>query len=317
MASASFCVDYLGEPYQCLTLPLAPDFEGEQVATLVRRRAERSTGRAVLYLHGFIDYFFQTHLADWYVERGFDFYALDLRKYGRSLRPNQTLSYCARIEDYFEELDAAIHQIRSVDGARSVLLNAHSTGGLISCLWAHQNPGKVDGLFLNSPFFDLNLPLPVRTLGMDALTLVAGYSPLRTVAHLSGLYAESLHHSRRGEWKFEERWKPLADFPVRAGWLKAIRVAQRRLQRGLDVQAPALVMSSTASVAPGRTWDDALTRADAVLDAHRIAALAHKVGRHVTVVRIPGGMHDLLLSKRAAREETLRELERWMKGYLP
>jgi len=56
------------------------------VATLVRRRAGRKRRRAVLYLHGWNDYFFQTHLADYVAELGFDFYALDLRRYGRSLR---------------------------------------------------------------------------------------------------------------------------------------------------------------------------------------------------------------------------------------
>ena len=55
------------------------------VATLVRLRAAAPTRRAVLYLHGFVDYFFQTHLAEFFTERGYDFYALDLRKYGRSL----------------------------------------------------------------------------------------------------------------------------------------------------------------------------------------------------------------------------------------
>ena len=40
----------------------------------------------MLYLHGWNDYFFQTHLADAFAALGFDFYALDLRRYGRSLR---------------------------------------------------------------------------------------------------------------------------------------------------------------------------------------------------------------------------------------
>ena len=66
------------------------------MATLVRRRADAPTRRAVLYLHGFVDYFFQTHLAEFFTDRGFDFYALDLRKYGRSLLPHQTPNFCAR-----------------------------------------------------------------------------------------------------------------------------------------------------------------------------------------------------------------------------
>jgi alpha-beta hydrolase superfamily lysophospholipase len=90
-------IDVLGAPYESHTIDLGTDDEGPVVATLVRRlarpnqeRAERPTRRAVLYVHGFNDYFFQTHLADFFAERGWDFYALDLRKYGRSLLPHQT-----------------------------------------------------------------------------------------------------------------------------------------------------------------------------------------------------------------------------------
>src|SRR5688572_31755509 len=105
-------VDILGEPYRSRVIDLGHDEEGPVVATLVRRRAETPTGRAVLYVHGFVDYFFQTHLADFFVERGWDFYAIDLRKYGRSLRPHQTPNFCRDITDYYPELDAAARLIR-------------------------------------------------------------------------------------------------------------------------------------------------------------------------------------------------------------
>ena len=59
------------------------------VATLVRRAGGERSAHAVLYLHGWNDYFFQTHLADVLRRAGFDFYALDLRRYGRSLRLGQ------------------------------------------------------------------------------------------------------------------------------------------------------------------------------------------------------------------------------------
>ena len=58
-------------------------------------------------MHGFADYFFQTEYAEWWTERGYDFYALDLRKYGRSLRPHQTPNYVTDLRDYFPEIDAA------------------------------------------------------------------------------------------------------------------------------------------------------------------------------------------------------------------
>jgi len=52
----------------------------------VRRspRPGEVTRGAVLYVHGFTDYFFQTGLADFFAARGLRFYALDLRKCGRA-----------------------------------------------------------------------------------------------------------------------------------------------------------------------------------------------------------------------------------------
>jgi len=74
--------DLLGYPYEQLVLDMGYDFEGPVVATLVRRLGDDRTRRAVLWIHGMSDYFFQTHVADWFVAQGFNFYALDLRKYG-------------------------------------------------------------------------------------------------------------------------------------------------------------------------------------------------------------------------------------------
>ena len=158
-------VDVLGPDYEAIELPMGRDAEGEVVATLVRRRgAESGSRRAVLYLHGFVDYFFQTHLADFYVELGFDFYALDLRKYGRSLRPHQTPNFVESLTDYFPEIDEAVRIVRDVDGHGTLLLNGHSTGGLVAALWADRVKGKglVDGLFLNSPFLDIDEPAVMR-----------------------------------------------------------------------------------------------------------------------------------------------------------
>jgi alpha-beta hydrolase superfamily lysophospholipase len=96
----------------------------------------------VLYIHGFVDYFFQTHLAEFFTARGYDFYALDLRKYGRSLLAHQTPNFCTDIAEYYTEIDEAVRIIREADGHDTLLVNGHSTGGLIAALWAHRVRGK-------------------------------------------------------------------------------------------------------------------------------------------------------------------------------
>ena len=71
--------DILGTGYEQATLNFPDDYEGKVVATLIRKKAAQPTKKAVLYIHGFIDYFFQTEMAERFNQHGFDFYALDLR----------------------------------------------------------------------------------------------------------------------------------------------------------------------------------------------------------------------------------------------
>src|SRR5258708_37180751 len=124
--------DVLGPEYSATRLPLQAVSEGEVVATLVSRGGPSPSGKAVLYVHGFSDYFFQTHLADFYLERGFDFYALDLRKYGRSLLPHQTPNFALSMSAYFEEIDEALRIIRAHHDV--VRGDGHATGGLNTAL---------------------------------------------------------------------------------------------------------------------------------------------------------------------------------------
>ena len=311
--------DILGGQFLRRTIDLGTDDEGPVVATLVSRKAETPTGRAVLYVHGYVDYFFQEHLADFYGTRGFDFYALDLRKYGRSLMPYQTPNFVRSISEYFPELDEAARIIREEDGHDQLLVNAHSTGGLITALWAHRvrDAGIVDGLFMNSPVFEINVPrLQRATLGpaIDALARVRPYARVR--ASVSMAYGHSIHATHHGEWSYNLEWKPLESFPVRAAWLAAIRAAQARLHQGLSIPVPVLVACSTRSFR-GTSWTEAAMRADAVLDVEHIAHYASRLGSHVTIVRIDGGLHDLTLSAPPVRARVFEELDRWIGAYLP
>lgn len=310
--------DVLGAPYQQVTIVLDADDEGDVVATLVSRRAEVPAGRAVLYLHGFVDYFFQTHLADFYTERGYDFYALDLRKHGRSLRPHQTPNFCRDMSDYFPEIDEAIRVIRAEHGHSTVLLNGHSTGGLIAALWAHRvrGQGLVQAVFLNSPFLEFNEAWLVRR-GLSPVIQRAGRTRpyARLPQGLGSIYGRSLHREHHGEWDYNLAWKPLAGYPIRAGWVRAIGRAHRRVQAGLAIDVPVLVAFSARSY-HGRRFTDAAHHADSVLDVGHIARFSPGLGRHVTLVQIEGGKHDLTLSPALARTQLFAELGVWLGAYL-
>ncbi len=312
-------VDLLGEPYVAETLALPPDDEGEVVATLVSRRAEAATHRAVLHVHGFNDYFFQTVAADFWVGRGYDFYALDLRKYGRSLRPHQTPNFVTDLEEYFVELDAALARVCERDGHTEVVVSAHSTGGLVTALWLDAGPAHgsaVRGLALNSPWLDLHGPLWLRTAGTLVIDRVGARRPGRELPRsVTGLYGRSLHRDHGGEWDYDLTWKPVESWPVRAGWFRAVRRGHAAVRRGLSLDVPTLVLSSDRSC-HSRVWEPDVDFTDTVLDVELMARRVPRLSSHVTLVRVPGALHDVTLSREPARRRAFDELGRWLSAYV-
>jgi len=299
--------------FEAATLPFPDDDEGPVVATLVRRRAAAPAGRAVLYLHGFIDYFFQAHMAEAYNAQGYHFYALDLRKYGRSIRPHQTPNYCRDLHEYYPELDAAIEQITGPEGHSWLLLNGHSTGGLTGALYAHDGArrAQISALFLNSPFFDLNVARPTRVFGQLVTRIGRPLPKTPLGGAISPFYGQSIHKDHKGEWDFNTAWKPIAGFPAYAGWLRAITAGQRQLQAGLQIACPTLLMHSARSIVP-KAWSDDLMRADIVLNVEHMRRFGPGLGRDITLVAIEGGMHDLTLSAAPVRAHVFGELFAWL-----
>jgi len=309
--------DVLGAPYTAETIVLADDDEGQVVATLVKRPAAEVTERAVLYVHGFSDYFFQTELAEWWNGRGYDFYALDLRKYGRSLLPHQTPNYVTDLATYFEELDAAWERVTGRDAHTQVLIAAHSTGGLTTPLWADERrPAGLTGMVLNSPWLDMQGSTLLRVVGTPVVKRLGARRPkLHIKRHVSGVYGRSLHKDHAGEWDFDLDLKPLASFPVYAAWLSAIRAGHARLQAGLDVPVPVLVLSSDRTRWTAHMSQHAHT-ADLVLDVEQIRRRATAVGRHVTYVAIPGARHDVVLSLPEVRAHAYDVIDRWLGAWV-
>lgn len=304
--------------FEAATLRFPDDYDGPVRATLVRRRAAAPTRKAFLYVHGFVDYFYQTHLADECNDHGFNFYALDLRKYGRSLGDAPHPNFCKDVREYFSEISAALLIITEEEGNDWIVLGAHSTGGLISALYAHAGAQKdrINALYLNSPFFDFNLD-PVRKAAVVAasrLGTVLPFAPLK--GGVSTACAESIHADHYGEWRFDPRWKPIEGFPAYLGWIRAILRAQQRVRDGLAISCPVLVMHSDKSVY-GKQWHPGFQAGDGVLNVEHIREGSRHLGANVKVVEIRDGLHDLVLSRLYVRERVFKELFDWLAGLEP
>jgi alpha-beta hydrolase superfamily lysophospholipase len=297
------------------TLPCRPDDQGEVVATLVRAGDEAHSGqRAVLYIHGYIDYYFHTHVAAAFAAQGYAFYALDLRKYGRSLRPHQTPWFCRSLTEYAEEITLALQALQAA-GADDITLIGHSTGGLIAPLYAAEGAERhaIRRIVLNSPFLEFNEPPLLRKAGAAYAALRSPRSPYATLPMgISRYYGESLHKDYRGEWAYNLEWKPLEAPTTSLSWLRAIGEGHARVQAGLDLQQPILILHSDKSHKAGNRWEEALLTSDAVLDVEHMKRYGPGLGRQVTLHEIADAMHDVFLSREEVRTQALAATFDWL-----
>ncbi|KAB1660947.1 alpha/beta hydrolase [Pseudoclavibacter sp. CFCC 13796] len=349
--------DVLGDDFEQRTLPLGVDAEGDVFATLVRYRpkdAARSAqpgrlpaggqifaGWDVLYVHGWNDYFFHPHVARWFAERGARFYALDLRKYGRSLRPGQTHGLISNLNEYDYDIATALEAMaddpfeptrarRPLEEIASLLTPArrhhahkrrlalfgHSTGGLILSLWADRHAGRADALLLNSPWLELQAKAIGRQVIAPMLELQSRVDPHNTLPSIDlGYYNRSVSAEARGQWTFNEEWRLPRGCDMPAIWLSAVLAGHARVAAGLDVRIPILTMTSAHSTL-STTWNDAMLRTDSVLNVRDVAERALGLGAEVTVVRIEDALHDIFLSRPLVRQAAFAAIERWAGGYL-
>lgn len=329
--------DLLGDGFEAIDLDLGEDDEGPLVATLVRSRptAQNLWRRwfgplpplhdvDVLYVHGWSDYFFQRHLAEFWTSRGARFFALDLRKYGRSIRDGQTKGYIEHLSDYDLELGLALTEMGHLSeggsgtAARRLVLMGHSTGGLVLSLWAHRHPGVADALILNSPWLELQL----TAAGRKALAPVVGLRARLTPRDLAlpqldlGFYTRAqLEVGDPVEQGLINRaWRPEQTHPVLGGWLNAVLEGHAGVEAGLEVGAPVCVLLSARTVF-ALAWKPEMLAADTVIEVDACARAALRLGASVTIERIDGALHDVFLSAPAARAEAYARLDRWVRAW--
>lgn len=298
--------DILGEPFEQLTLDLGEDAEGPVVATLVRSLTHGALLKPlvdvdVLYVHGWSDYFFQRELARFWNRLGARFFALDLRKYGRSLRAGQTPGYVTSLDEYDDDIEAALAAIAATGphrGARRLVLMGHSTGGLTLSLWAARHPGRTAALVLNSPWLELQTGAIGRQAIAPLVAARARFDPLGThpVVDLGFYTRAQTALGTLPESPVEPQpWRPERGFPTHPGWLAAVMKGHASVAAGLDIDCPVLVLLSSGSTPPVQ-WADTMTSTDSVLVTPDIARAATRLGGLVTVSRIPDAIHDVFLS---------------------
>lgn len=287
------------------------DYAGPERCAIVRLLPTEISHEGVLYIHGFNDYFFQSEMAQEFVDHHYNFYAIDLRKYGRSLMPGQKRCQARDMKEYFADIDSALN-IMVEQGSDSIVLMGHSTGGLIAAYYmATHHDSPIKALILNSPFLDWNLG-KIEFMTGAVSNLGRLFPNMKISQGKSTAYGESLLKAYHGEWIYNTRWKSLQSPDVDAGWVRAVNSAQRYLRKHPDsIDVPVLLMYSSKSVNVD-TWDESVNSADAVLDVKEIRECGMKLGKHVTPIEIYGGIHDLVLSAPKVRAGVYTNIFSWL-----
>ena len=362
--------DVLGADYESRTIPLMDDDAGPVVATLVRYRGHASSAPSsssaapalspapttsptdthsarseatpqaprfvLLYIHGRNDYFFQRELAEDIAGCGGAFYALDLRRYGRSLRPGQRMGFVSNLSLYDEDIAEALDLIREDYPDLPLVLMGHSTGGLLATLWANRHPGALDGLILNSAWLEMQTMASMRSAVAPILERIASRNPMWAVPGGDGPdhYGRSLREGRNAldaplpdslaaypddpavkGWSYALEWKRPGSYPAYAAWLEAILDGHENVASSVHLDIPVLSMMSTSSYF-GEEFSEAVFSGDVVLDREVILERSARLGPLVTMASFPG-KHDLLLSDPQVRAEVYDTMNRWIGAFIP
>lgn len=307
------------EGYEARYVNQGEAFDGPCRSTIVRKLNRKGSKKAFLYVHGFNDYFFQKEMGERFVDSGFNFYAVDLRRYGRSWEPWQYPFNIRKQTEYFDDIDSALNQIRR-DGNTDITLGGHSTGGL-TVLYLAAMKGKdcgVDRVVTDSPFIEWNFNAFMRNVAAPMIEFLSKISKNSKIkqGHCDG-YAYSLLKQYHGEWEYNTDWKMVYSPPVTYSWVGAINHAQSQLmKKASKITVPVLVMHSSRKI-DGCNWEPDFQTGDAVLDPFMLQKRGMKMGQadRRMVCTIDSGLHDLILSRKEVRDAAYDTIFRFIKRF--
>jgi len=314
--STAWQPDILGDGYEMRYVKQPDDYSGAVRSTIIRKQSPCGGYRGVLYVHGFNDYFFQSEMGDRFVDSCYNFYAVDLRKYGRSIMPGQKMFQVRNMDEYFPDIDSALVQMRR-DGIEEMALIGHSTGGLTTSLFMNASPDTIiKTLILNSPFLDWNLSPFLEKAAIPVADIAGSIFPnIKISQGKSREYSESLLKKYGGEWEYDTSWKLEESPDVDAGWIRAVEEGQKKLHKDSHIGVPILLLHSDSSYVSGDN-PQKTDHADAVLDVADISKYGRLLGVSVTEATVGGGLHDLALSRKEVRDSMYTIIFNWLNDNL-
>ena len=167
---------------------------------------------------------------DYLAGEGVGVMAFDYRGHGKA---DGRRGYCARWEDYVDDLEVFWARLRGAAQGKPTFLLAHSHGGLMALHWALKRPEGVKGLVLTSPYLKLALDPPVlKVLAAKAVGVLIPWMPVPTDIAFEQL-------SRDPAWQTETEADPLYGRKATPRWFVQSTAAQTALTgRGRELTLP-------------------------------------------------------------------------------
>lgn len=286
----------------------------EHEATLIYKTIPFSS-KAVVYIHGFNDYFFNEELALNFLERGYSFFAIDLHNYGRNLKADSKPYYFTDVQEFDEEISLALTLVRRTFQAENVTLFGYSQGALIATLYANRHR-NVDQLILDSAFFDFYFNSWVEKFALPVVSYIGKIFPsFKIDSNEPNIFAQTLHKNYEGEWEFDLNLKSTAtNAPIYLGWIHAIYEAQKTIHQKINLDIPVLSLYSSTSY-KNDSPKELLFKGDIVLDVQDIQTYSNNLNENpklTTHKMIENAMHGVTLSQPRVRQKAYKEIFHWL-----
>ena len=285
--------------------------DGTQTSLFYKKKNNNS--KAILWIHGYNDYYYHFYIGELLLKEGYDIYAICLRRYEQN---NLTPFYTDDINEYIEDINN-LFPIISKNNYKKILFYGHSTGALISILYCNYGKfkNKIDGLILNSPFFEFNL---------DSLSLFC----LKYIVYYLGYYFpqflirgknENNINSLTSEIKkrfyidYNKKFNYLPQ--VYFGWVRTIIMNQSKIQnKEINLKKPILILHSDKSIYP--SIDKTTENGDDTLNINDIIKYSKYIGNNVTRIEINNAIHDVFCSNIKSRNKAINEMFNWLNKFI-
>tara|TARA_B110000483_G_scaffold80470_1_gene100104 strand:- start:3074 stop:4153 length:1080 start_codon:yes stop_codon:yes gene_type:complete len=269
--------------------------------------------RAVLWIHGFNDYYFHFHVGELLLSEGYNVYSITLPKYPQNGTDRRYLFYTSDIGGYFPYIDDYIDFINKRD-IHDIVLYGHSTGGLITTAYLSEgkNASKISKLILNAPFFDFNDSDLKEFILESIISTIGKFAPKFLVKEgKNKLHNPDYYKDILSRYYFEQNKKLTYPSHVFAGWIRAVSIYHKKIQKKqIKLRIPVLVLTSSTSMR--RCSGE--QKGDCVLDVIEMKRISKNIGDDVRVKDYHGAIHDVLLSKSGVVDLATRDMLHFLRN---